>query len=502
MAIWDVYFQQTDPFFLFFLALVIIVNARDEIFQVSTSKSKEELLEIIRLLPCNLRTEDVEDFCSLAYYYNTRTPDSYKTELRGTLFGDSCPENYEPNKVISQALCLPVSPMELITKSALPNVPASTQQVRFFLIDCRPVQQYNAGHLPTAFHLDSNLMLQEPITFATAVQGLLSAQQQAIAAGNNAGGEHLCFLGCGQLEDDQYTHMVVASFLQKHTPFVCMVNGGYKAIHEYLDLSVDISLQDHSSDKCLVCCDKINSMNSPKKETKVKSEPGSSGPSSSNSSSDLFGKIGAAMKQASSEMKGKLLDYIVNPTGESKSENSEKSFSGPNKHGKPYRNLAPVFSIDDEDDPTDGGSIDLEQTQDYVSLTEWKRKPDVIAYYRCRSLKPNESQKKYVDMYGCYLFITKTHIYALREIESNPEMAHIVVKRPLASISRILNRVKHPNIITLKYCSIESESSDETDMDRFFIPDYKEATQVLSKQILKCVQRQKAKTSKNQLEED
>lgn len=65
-----------------------------------------------------------------------------------------------------------------------------------------------------------------------------------------------------------------------------------------------------------------------------------------------------------------------------------------------------------------------------------------------------------------YLFITKTHIYALREIESNPEMAHIVVKRPLASISRILNRVKHPNIITLKYCSIESESSDETDMDR------------------------------------
>lgn len=59
--------------------------------------------------------------------------------------------------------------------------------IRFFLVDCRPVEHYNAGHLPTAFHLDCNLMLQEPSAFATAVQGLLSAQKQAIAHNSTAG---------------------------------------------------------------------------------------------------------------------------------------------------------------------------------------------------------------------------------------------------------------------------------------------------------------------------
>lgn len=71
-------------------------------------------------------------------------------------------------------------------------------------------------------------MLQEPNSFSTAVHGLLSCQRQALAIRSNAGGEHLCFLGCGELENDQYTHMVVASFLQKHIHFVSIVEGGYK----------------------------------------------------------------------------------------------------------------------------------------------------------------------------------------------------------------------------------------------------------------------------------
>lgn len=30
--------------------------------------------------------------------------------------------------------------------------------MRFFVVDCRPAEQYNAGHLSTAFHLDSDLV--------------------------------------------------------------------------------------------------------------------------------------------------------------------------------------------------------------------------------------------------------------------------------------------------------------------------------------------------------
>ena len=30
--------------------------------------------------------------------------------------------------------------------------------VRYFVIDCRPAEQYNSGHLHTAMHLDANLV--------------------------------------------------------------------------------------------------------------------------------------------------------------------------------------------------------------------------------------------------------------------------------------------------------------------------------------------------------
>lgn len=62
---------------------------------------------------------------------------------------------------LSQALCLPVSVMELISNSEERNniSDSGEENVRFFLIDCRPAEQYNAGHPPTAFHLDCNLVI-------------------------------------------------------------------------------------------------------------------------------------------------------------------------------------------------------------------------------------------------------------------------------------------------------------------------------------------------------
>ena len=60
-------------------------------------------------------------------------------------------------------------------------------------------------------------MLQAPSEFATAVQALFATQKQSIAAASIAGGEHLCFMGSGREEEDQYVHMVIANFLQVRT---------------------------------------------------------------------------------------------------------------------------------------------------------------------------------------------------------------------------------------------------------------------------------------------
>lgn len=177
---WDYYFQQSDPFFIFFLSLIMVVNARDQIISMK-NENRETIISTLMNMPCALEAEDVSDFCSLAQYYAMKTPVSFRTDLMQVLYNGKG----EDSAIVSQALCLPVSVHELVDNIA--SETTNVDAVRFFLVDCRPVEQYNAGHLHTAFHLDCNLMLSEPSAFATAVQGLLSAQKQAIAINSSAG---------------------------------------------------------------------------------------------------------------------------------------------------------------------------------------------------------------------------------------------------------------------------------------------------------------------------
>jgi hypothetical protein len=53
------------------------------------------------------------------------------------------------------------------------------------------------------------------------------------------------------------------------------------------------------------------------------------------------------MKSKSAEVKEKLFEYIVNPTG-SHGPGTERHVKSSDKVGRRYRNMAPVFSIDDD----------------------------------------------------------------------------------------------------------------------------------------------------------
>lgn len=141
---------------------------------------KDEIISTIGSLPSMMEAADVHDFFSLAVLYSAQTPISYKRvilslsqpyqvdsysffltqEYHECLFAEG---DFEGNLLeLSQALCLPVSVQELLVSCKLLNQPlcedVETRTLRFFLVDCRPADQYNAGHLPTAFHLDSNLV--------------------------------------------------------------------------------------------------------------------------------------------------------------------------------------------------------------------------------------------------------------------------------------------------------------------------------------------------------
>ena len=40
-------------------------------------------------------------------------------------------------------------------------------------------------------------------------------------------GEHLCFLGSGREQEDQYMNMAIAKFLQQSVPYISVARGGF-----------------------------------------------------------------------------------------------------------------------------------------------------------------------------------------------------------------------------------------------------------------------------------
>lgn len=314
------------------------MNRRDEIIAMR-KEDKASIIKFLSNMPCELEADDVIDFCSLAAFYSARTPASFKSEMLNQLFGTQT--NVEEPVQVSQALCLPVSVYELIENSSEGKAEGA---VRFFLVDCRPVEQFNYGHLPTAFHLDYNLMLNEPEAFRTAMSGLLRAQKSAIDA--NASGEHLCFLGSGRNQEDQFTHMVIANFLQKGTQYVSMLSGGYDAIHDYFGETMLDCLEDHDVNRCIVCAGNFDKAKGSAKSLKMQPSTSSPRQLSQKPQFDLFSKLSTAMKSKTSDVKSKFLDIIANPAQsnnhpKTSEEVAEKHVSMNEKNGKRYRNLAP-----------------------------------------------------------------------------------------------------------------------------------------------------------------
>jgi hypothetical protein len=268
-----------DPFTIFYIALVMLINVKEELLELR-EEPKEKVIAFLTGLPDNLQTEDIGDlFFLVQQHFIPNTPRSIQ-EYKELLFAkigtsddeDEQSETEEESAIgsvndqetddLAQMLCLPVQVSHLISCCST----SSVSSMRYFIVDCRPAEQYNNGHLSTAFHLDCSLMLQEPSSFNTAVQALLVSQAQAIEVGSAAGGEHLCFLGSGREEEDRYLHMVIAFFLQKKQKYVSMVSGGYERLHRHLsDKSLlQVSMVDHNRRYCLPCVkhDTIRSISS------------------------------------------------------------------------------------------------------------------------------------------------------------------------------------------------------------------------------------------------
>ena len=73
-AIWDTYFVIGDPFHIFFVALVILINSRDQILEMSACE-RDVIVSTIVSIPKALQLEDVGDLFTLVEtHYRLHTP--------------------------------------------------------------------------------------------------------------------------------------------------------------------------------------------------------------------------------------------------------------------------------------------------------------------------------------------------------------------------------------------------------------------------------------------
>uniref|UniRef100_A0A665UZE8 TBC1 domain family member 23 n=1 Tax=Echeneis naucrates TaxID=173247 RepID=A0A665UZE8_ECHNA len=486
-ALWDSYLQQADPFLIFFLMLTLSVCLAPErfylwIFFVSGSTVKMNDLSVIEMLeafPSLLESEDVEDLFSLAQYYHSKTPLSLrKNEHKENLFGSSLVALKEEDIDLSQALCLPVSVPEILQANQLQQ-----DGVRFFVVDCRPAEQYNAGHLSTAFHLDSDLMLQNPSEFALSVKSLLEAQKQSLESGSIASGEHLCFMGSGREEEDMYMNMVLAHFLQ-----VRYKSGGCKALQQHL---VDMNVEglDSSYVHWIVSTSGSHSSLSSADGESLNSTGDSKGVKS------LVNKMTFALKSKSVNVKEKMISFIENTSApvDRISFNlpwpekviPDRHVSSSDRVGKPYRGVKPVFSIGDEEeydtDEIDSSSMSDDDRKEIVNIQTWMNKPDVKHHIPCNEVKETG------HMFPSHLLITATHMYCLREIASRKGFAYIQSRQALNSVVKITSKKKHPELITFKFGSNNSAGVEISAVERYLIPNAGDATKVIKQQIMKVL---------------
>ncbi|XP_058633998.1 TBC1 domain family member 23 isoform X2 [Onychostoma macrolepis] len=461
-ALWDVYLQQADPFLIFFLMLIILVNAKDGIHE---GESKEEIISKLKRSPEFLDVEDLEDLFSLAQYYNSKTPLSLRKENHN-LFGSSLVALKEEDMDLSQALCLPVSVPEILQANQL-----QPEGVRFFVVDCRPAEQYNAGHLSTAFHLDSDLMLHNPSEFALSVKSLLEAQKQSLESGSVASGEHLCFMGSGREEEDMYMNMVLAHFLQKNKEFVSIAKGGFMALQQHL-ADINVEGPDNVYVHWIVSTSGSHSS--------LSSADGELNSTDGKGVKSLVNKMTFALKSKSVNVKEKVISFIENT-----STPVDRHISSSDRVGKPYRGVKPVFSIGDEEeydtDEIDSSSISDDDRKEIVNIQTWINKPDVKHHIPCNEVKETG------HMFPSHLLITATHMYCLREIAARKGFAYIQSRQALNSVVKITSKKKHPELITFKFGNNNAAGVEIVAVERYLIPNAGDATKVIKQQIMKVL---------------
>lgn len=158
---------------------------------------------------------------------------------------------------------------------------AEQKNLKFFILDCRSLEEYEAGHLPCAYWIDpksdvSSEQLREKLTSLLEMKGChfvlffdgrhnssdqlllnnndplsLQQQQQDLFYGGNNNFDDNINLDEYQDEQQIFRQSLLYFFLEKRIKYISICESGYAGCHELI--VGNLELVDHNFDRCLEC---------------------------------------------------------------------------------------------------------------------------------------------------------------------------------------------------------------------------------------------------------
>eukprot|EP00049_Salpingoeca_infusionum_P013152 m.245855 g.245855 ORF g.245855 m.245855 type:complete len:767 (+) comp15369_c3_seq1:150-2450(+) len=436
LALWDFFFQTADPFLVFFVALVLLVNAKDAILEADTDL--DAIKEFLREMPQQISDSDIPDLVDLAQHYSTITPDGFRAQYQHSLFNASGPRRsgsrateqstaVDPNVL----LCFHLTPSSFLTRAST----QSEDAVPLILVDLRPEVQYQEGHFTGSHeHLEAQLMLSDPDLFDTQLSELKGRTEHG----------HTCFMGSNV--DDHLLEMVVAKALQKQFCGVSTMEGGYEALFKTCkaqgttDQFLDGVYVDHSA---------VVETNPLVQEEEPKVQPAA--PSRLSSWSTAFKQTreraaaayrekkevwGTKLKEKSQELSSALKASIRGDDGLYRPDEIKAKFS---------------IDSDDEDDEHAVPSVTyLEQAMPEVITQKTRAGEFVVSIPLLEQSQAATnvfpcSEVQGEIMYPSVLVLTDTHLLKFRELNAK-DRAGLIWEKPFRDIVKVTARKKYPLI--------------------------------------------------------
>ncbi|XP_034950628.1 TBC1 domain family member 23-like [Chelonus insularis] len=426
--IWEAFVNHQDSFRIFFIALSIILLQKSNLEKMAIN-AKEKIKDTIRLFPNFINTQDLIDVLENTKKFDLNTPPFFREAFGSFMFGDD--RESTPKWL---PLLLPLSVTSMLENLRDVRVPTIVSD--YFIVDCRPSNQYAGGHFSFKYkyHLDCNSLIK--LSSGTYAINDIQLLIERIEAAQNVSQNkeiHICLMGSNLVTNDKCVHTLALKLLKKNIKYVSMLYGGYEIIHNTLkkQKEFDKYVIDHNERKCIVCNPMRKKFTTQIKKKFMKSKE------------KLLTCVN--LMDGNCEDNSKDIEYIFTednkivaakePVGRTRSTVSIES----DIHGVGNPSISNRSNLS-----TDNDSSQLHIQFKIVLKDEWLTLPNVMEF-KCKEITSDG------ETLPSLLLVTDTHLVHLRLIKDFEDNAYLIVNCHLFYIERIRGSTSNKNMMIISF---------------------------------------------------